>query len=84
MAVPLPPLAMSAGGGGPSGVSSTSDQWFDSSGWNVNFGGGSIESARAQTPIPLGASTAGVNAYVPYILIGLAALVVWKMTRRKR
>lgn len=80
----LPPMSFAAGGGGPSGVSSTQDQWFDSSGWNVNFGAGTIESARAQTPIPTGASTNSVNAYIPYVLLGLGALVVWKMMRRKR
>lgn len=56
---------------------------FDNSGWNVNFGAGSIESARAQTPLPTGASTNNINAYLPYVLLGLGALVVWRMVKRK-
>lgn len=68
---------------GPSNATSVNTPTFDSSGWNVNFGAGTIESARAQTPLPTGASTSGVNAYLPYVLIGLGALVVWRMTRRK-
>lgn len=47
---------------------------FDSSGWNVNFGAGTIESSRAQS--------APMSEYMPYLLIGGALLVVWRMTRR--
>lgn len=75
MSIPLPPLNLSAGGGGPSGVGAGMfEGMFDSSGWNVNFGAGTIESSRAQAgPMP---------EYLPYLLIGGALLVVWRMTRR--
>lgn len=66
---------LSAGGGGPSdartygGTSS-----FDSSGWNVNFGGGSIASARGAD---------GLSAWAPYIVAGIGLLIVWRMHRKR-
>lgn len=51
------------------------DQMFDNSGWNVNFGEGNIESSRAQTD--------PIQAYVPYVVLGLIALVAWKAIKRK-
>lgn len=75
MAVPLPPLNLSAGGGGPSGVGPGQfDGMFDASGWVVNFGAGNVESSRAQA--------GPTSEYLPYLLIGGALLVVWRMTRR--
>lgn len=66
--------------GGPSNATSggTSSSSFDSSGWNVNFGGGSIDSNRSQTPAGVGA----VDAYLPYALGAFALLIVWRMTRK--
>lgn len=68
---------LSAGGGGPStaGVRS-GDNAFDSSGWNVNFGSGSIDSTRG-TDNPLG------GGYVPYILAGLGLILAWRMYRKR-
>lgn len=66
---------LSAGGGGPSSAGLRSgDNAFDSSGWNVNFGSGSIDSTRG---------TEGMGAYVPYILAGIGLLVAWRMFRKR-
>lgn len=65
--------------GGPTSAEGQSTSSFDSSGWNVNFGGGSIDSTRAQTP----ASAAGrVDQYLPYALAFAGLLAVWRMTRK--
>lgn len=73
-------LAGAAGGaakpGGPSTADQKGDFAFDSSGWNINFGGGSIESKRAQDT--------GANNYVQYLIVGAVVLIVWRMTRRKK
>jgi hypothetical protein len=73
-------LAGAAGGaakpGGPSNSDLAGDFAFDSSGWNINFGGGSIESSRAQ-------DQGGTN-YVPYVVAAAVVLIVWRMTRRKK
>lgn len=77
MSFPLPPLNLSAGGGGPSGSGAGMfEGMFDSSGWNVNFGAGNIESSRAQS------QTKPMDEYMPYLILGAALLVVWRMTRR--
>lgn len=66
---------LSAGGGGPSSAGLRSgDNAFDSSGWNVNFGSGSIDSTRGST---------GMEAYVPYIVGALGLLIVWRMSRKR-
>lgn len=63
-------------GGAPGTASGQSTSSFDSSGWNVNFGSGSIESKRAQ-------ETAGqMDAYLPYALIFVGAMIVWRMTKK--
>lgn len=62
--------------GGPSTADQKGDFAFDSSGWNVNFGGGSIESSRAQDT--------GANDYVKYVVVGAVVLIVWRLTRRKK
>jgi hypothetical protein len=43
---------------------------FDSSGWNVNFGSGSIDS--------------GLNKYVLYGGLAVGGLLLWRMLRSKR
>lgn len=48
---------------------------FDNSGWNVNFGSGSIASDRKQS--------AALADYMPYLLLAGGLLVVWRLTRRK-
>ena len=64
-----------AGGGGPSTATGWNSGALDSSGWNVNFGGGSIDSAR---------SDAGdMGQYLPYALAFMGVLVVWRLTRKR-
>lgn len=66
---------LSAGGGGPSSAGLRSgDNAFDSSGWNVNFGSGSIDSARGSE---------GLGSYLPYIVAGVGLLIVWRMNRKR-
>lgn len=74
MAVPLPPLNLSAGGGGPSGASGAVEGMFDSSGWVVNFGAGSVESSRAEV--------GELTPYLPYVLAAAAVLIAWRFTKR--
>lgn len=49
---------------------------FDSSGWNVNMADGTIESSRAQA--------GALDQYMPYVLIGAALLIAFRMTRRSK
>jgi hypothetical protein len=63
------------GAGGPSTSTLRGEAAFDSSGWNVNFGSGTIESSRAQA--------GEMSEYMPYILVGAALLIVWRMTRKR-
>lgn len=71
MALPIPPLNLKGGDGGPSGANGG---MFDSSGWNVNFGSGEIKSSAAS----------GIDwaQWMPY-LIGGALLVALRMSRKK-
>lgn len=85
-ATQLNPWAAAAGAaaqalsGGPSSASGKSTSSFDSSGWNVNFGSGKIDSTRAQTP---SGTTGGINEYLPYVAIAAALLIVWRMTKKR-
>lgn len=63
------------GSAGPSNAALRGESVFDSSGWNVNFGGGTIESSRAQA--------GQLSEYMPYILVGAGLLIVWRMTRKR-
>lgn len=76
MAVPLPPISFdNVGNAGPATAGLRSgNNAFDSSGWNVNFGEGSIDSNRGGE---------GLGAYLPYIVAGLGLLIVWRMNRKK-
>ncbi len=49
---------------------------FDGSGWNVNFGSGSIDSNRAQS--------GEVGSYLPYVIVAAVILVAWRITRRPK
>lgn len=81
--MPFDALTSLTGGGGLSDSSTANataglrsgNNSFDSSGWNVNFGTGSIDSQRGGT---------GISAYVPYILAGIGLLVLLRMTRKKK
>lgn len=63
------------GAGGPSSAALRGESAFDGSGWNINFGSGSIESSRAQA--------GQLSEYMPYILVGAGLLIVWRMTRKR-
>lgn len=65
-----------AGDPGPAISSAASP--FDSSGWNVNFAAGNIESRRAQEQ----RGTPAGGDLLPLALVGLGLLVVWRMSRR--
>lgn len=73
MTVPFGALSsmggMTGGAGGSAGGSAGSNSGFDNSGWNVNFGSGSID--------------AGMGQYMPYVLAAAAVLIVWRMTRKR-
>lgn len=64
-------------GGQPaqSGVSGQSS--FDSSGWNVNFGAGSIRSDREQK------QAGNFDQYIPYVIAAAGVLIVWRLTRKR-
>ena len=71
---PLPSIT-----GGTAGPSSADGMFggglFDSSGWNVSFGAGSVSSAR---------SDAGdLGKYLPWIVAGVGVVVVWRLTRKR-
>lgn len=58
---------------------------FDSSGWNVNFGNGSIDSKATKTgtdPIGLSGLGSGLSMnWQTLALLGLGGLVLWKTIR---
>lgn len=81
MAVPMDPYSAAISGAmqGLTGGSATADQksqtGFDNSGWNINFGSGSIDAQRSQSGT--------LSEYLPYMMVGAALLVVWRFTRKK-
>lgn len=46
---------------------------FDGSGWNVNFGSGSIDSNREQA--------GELGSYLPYVVVAAGLLIAWRLTR---
>lgn len=68
-APPIPSMTGGAGGAaGPSNASSSSG--FNSSGWNVNFGGGGIDT--------------GNNKILMYAAIAVAGYFLWQKFAKKR
>lgn len=66
---------LSAGGGGPSSAGGgTNRSGFDNSGWNVNFGSGSVSSS----------ASGALGGALQYVLIGVGVLMLWRMTRKGR
>lgn len=53
---------------------------FDNSGWNVNFGSGSINSTSSKANSQGGASglSGNLSTYLPWILAFVGSLLVWK------
>ncbi len=49
---------------------------FDASGWNVNFGSGTIESKREQS--------GELGSYLPYVVVAAGLLIAWRLTRREK
>ena len=71
-------MAAQALSGGPSAASGESTSSFDSSGWNVNFGGGNIDSQRGQAGL-----SSQLSDWLPYAAIFAGVLVVWRMTKKR-
>lgn len=77
-------MLMDAMQGGSSSASGTSTSSFDASGWNVNFGSGTIESKRSSgQPVSASAGNADLEQYMPYVLGLFGLLVVFRLTRKK-
>lgn len=78
-------LSAAAGGSGPAGPSNASARdfrnEFDASGWNVNFGSGSIDSARTSDE---NASNGGAGINMTAVALGAVALVAVAIWARKR
>lgn len=51
---------------------------FDSSGWNVNFGAGRIDSKYDKKD----SQAAQMDEYLPYAVLFVGAMVVWRMTKK--
>lgn len=60
------------GNAGPSDAVLSNTAGFDSSGWNVNFGSGKIESSKG---LDLG-------QYTPYVALVAAGIALWKFLKR--
>lgn len=72
-------------GGAPGTAMGTSNSGFDSSAWNVNFGAGRIDSQYEKTQPPIGAmgSLGGLDEYLPYAVLFVGVMIVWRMTRKR-
>jgi len=71
-------LGQSLGGGQPGFATGTNNSPLDSSGWNVNFGAGRIDSEYSKKDSQAGQ----MDAYLPYALMFVAAMVVWRITKK--
>lgn len=69
----MPKLQGGAGGNAGPSTARGGNSSFDSSGWNVNFGSGSVSSSRADA----------LGQYGPYILAAVAVLIVWRMNKKR-
>jgi hypothetical protein len=67
--------SMGKSSAGPSDAILKGENNFDSSGWNINFGSGGIESSRAQA--------GALSEYLPYVVIAGVVLIAWRFTRKK-
>lgn len=66
----------SAVNGTPGMATGSQSNKFDTSGWNVNFGNGKIDSARSE------AQAGSLDAYLPYAVLFVGVMIVWRMTRK--
>lgn len=65
-------------GGTPGIASGHNASPLDSSGWNVNFGAGKIDSKYDKTDSQAGQ----MDAYLPYAVLFVGAMIVWRMTKK--
>lgn len=68
--------AMSAPDNFPSNITTPT---LDGSGWNVNFGSGSIDSARSQSA---GGGQMNIDQWLPYALLAVGLVAVLRLTRK--
>lgn len=61
--------------GGSSSAAQDTSSMFDSSGWVVQFGDGSVSTQRSQA--------GALSEYMPYMVLAAGLLVVWRFTRKK-
>lgn len=66
------------GGGQPGFATGANNSPLDSSGWNVNFGAGKIDSQYDKTDSQAGQ----MDAYLPYAVLFVGAMIVWRMTKK--
>ena len=65
----------------PGTAAGSMEGYFDSSGWNVNFGSGRIDSQMEKTQSTKAAGA--LDEYMPYAVLFVGVMIVWRMTRRK-
>lgn len=70
--------AMMGMAGATSGENLFSSGMFDASGWNVNFGSGTITSDRKQT------EAGELSPYLPYVVVGVVALLGLRYLKSKK
>lgn len=63
----------------PGTAAGTQTGWFDSSNWNVNFGSGRIDSKAEKTQTT---SSSELDAYLPYAVLFVGVMLVWRMTKK--
>jgi hypothetical protein len=63
-------------GGGPTQATGVSNPFSDFSGWNVNFGAGSIDATRSQE------QKGSFDQYLPYLMAVAGVLIVWRLSKR--
>lgn len=71
-------LASGVAGGQPGFATGQNNSPLDSSGWNVNFGAGRIDSEFSKKDSQAGQ----MDAYLPYAVMFVVAMVVWRITKK--
>lgn len=66
------------GGGQPGIATGHNASPLDSSGWNVNFGAGRIDSQYDKKD----GSAGQMDQYLPYAVLFVGAMIVWRMTKK--
>jgi hypothetical protein len=62
--------------GGSSSATQNTSSMFDSSGWVVQFGDGSVSTERSQA--------GALSEYMPYLILAAGLMVVWRFTRKSK